>query len=188
MGQRPIGVRVRAASGEKAEQETVVVSVGEAARSLGVSERTVFRLLKSGALERVDLPMPDRIVSFNDSNVSDMKNDKKSNRSKPDSLSGDYDDGHNVGSSDLERIASLTRQLREKDAQIAQLLQTQQDLTQTYRRLQEQMYELAHLVLSHNAASAQARGEAELKAQSQTPTASRRGLSGLLGARKRSQR
>lgn len=154
-----------------------------------MSERTVFRLLKTGVLERVDVPPPERVVSFDDSNMSDMKSDKADNMSLRHHLSrvtANSDDSHSDGNSRLERTEGLARQVQEKDAQIAQLLQTQQEMTQTYKRLQEQMYELAHLVLSHNAAAAQA--EAELETQAQALTASRRGLSGLLSARKRAQR
>ena len=54
MGQRPIGVRIKGDEASIAPGQTLVVSVGEAARRLGVSERTVFRLLKTGQLERVN--------------------------------------------------------------------------------------------------------------------------------------
>ena len=54
----------------------------------------------------------------------------------------------------------LKQQLQEKDVQIAQLLLAEQEMTQTIKRLQEQMYELAHLVLTHNVAAAQAKAEA----------------------------
>ncbi len=191
MGQRPIGVRIKAASGENTGHENVVVSVGEAARLLGVSERTVFRLLKTGVLERVDVPQTKRTVCLNDSCMSDIKADisgKTRLQNSDQRSTSNSNDSHNVGNDGIERIKTLVEQVQEKDAQIAQLLQTQQEMTQTYTRLQEQMYELAHLVLSHNAAAAQAKAEAELRAHARESTSSRRGLTGLLGTRKRAQR
>ena len=80
-----------------------------------------------------------------------------------------------------EHVEILQQQVREKDVQIAQMLQAQQEMAQTIRHLQQQMYELAHLVLTHNVAAAQAKAEAELKAQELA--SSRRGLANLLGTR-----
>ena len=62
------------------------------------------------------------------------------------------------------------------------MLQAQQEMAQTIRHLQQQMFDLAHLVLTHNVAAAQAKAEAELKAQE---LGAKRGLANLLGTRTR---
>lgn len=49
------------------------------------------------------------------------------------------------------RQDDISKTVREKDAQIAQLLEQQRELQQQVVRLQEQMFELARLVLSQNA-------------------------------------
>jgi len=56
--------------------------------------------------------------------------------------------------SDKVTIASLemlTTSLRDKDAQIEQLIVNQREMNQTIQKLQEQMFELARLVLAQNA-------------------------------------
>ena len=192
MGQRPIAVRVKAdtaaGAAENDRVDDIIVSVGEAARRLDVSERTVFRLLKTGALERVDVPLNALSVKFNDRLMADMNTDKmmiKGKISPHATRLAANDVSHDADMDAQVQVGELKRQLEEKDAQIARMLLAQQELTQTNRRLHEQMYEMAHLVLSHNVAAAQARAEAELKAQEQALTDSRRGLSSLLGPRKR---
>ena len=176
MGQKPIAVRIKT-DVDSGSNDPDIVTVGEAARRLGVSERTVFRLLKTGELERVDS------VFMSAKNGKDDRHDagSKQRRYKASAISSTHmtdtkhsNDGH-----------ALAEQVKQKDAQIAELVRQQQEMTVTIRRLQEQMYELAHLVLSHNAAAAQARAEAELRLQEQASAVSRRGLAGLLGPRPR---
>ena len=184
MGQRPVAIRIRVDKPNVARGEHVVVGVAEAARRLNVSERTVYRMLKSGELERGNIAGDADTIG---SNMSDMtvkfKRDKsRQNVVKMSELS-DMNDADNASDTD-GRVDVLQRQVGEKDAQIAQLLTTQQELTRTIQRLQEQMYELAHLVLSHNAVAAQAKAEAELKAQ-QAQAKNKSGLAGLLGSRGR---
>lgn len=187
MGQRPIAIHIKVPRPDAAHDEHVVVGVAEAARRLDVSERTVYRLLKAGILERGSPSCNYDSGGTDDALMSD----------KPGSINGVRDTGAIVKMSAMSdntaengsverdpRIEHLQRQLDSKDAQIAQLLDVQQELAQTIRRLQEQMYELAHLVLTHNVAAAQAKAEAELKAQ-QEQAKGRGGLTGLLGSRGR---
>jgi hypothetical protein len=48
-----------------------------------------------------------------------------------------------------DSVSQLIDQLALRDAQIAQLLATQQELTRTVQRMQEQIFELACLVVRH---------------------------------------
>ncbi len=184
MGQRPVAIRIRVDKPNVACDEHVVVGVAEAARRLNVSERTVYRMLKTGELERGNTA--DNTDNCG-SNMADMTVKFKRIKSRSNAVSmshlADMDTAGDAGGA-TNQEETLKRQLEEKDAQIAQLLTTQQELTRAIQRLQEQMYELAHLVLSHNAAAAQAKAEAELKAQ-QAQAKNKSGLAGLLGSRGR---
>lgn len=172
------------------DKSCVVCSVSEAARRLGVSERTIFRLLKSEQLERVKPENDDQSLSASDGiNVkfdiamSDKKMSLfKQMRSEDGKLSVEMSD-INGNMTDKDAMCKfLGNQIREKDIQISQMLRSQQEMAQTIQRLQEQMFELAHLVLTHNVAAAQAKTESEIKAQEHS---SRRGLTNLLGVRNR---
>lgn len=129
--------------------EEQTFSITEAAHRLGVSERTIYRMLREGKLQRV--------------NVSDIRT--KFVRLKPAKsheimfelqVKDPRKVGHNLDKlSDrkwLETMESMQRELREKDVQIASLIEQQRELTQTLQRLQDQMFELARLTLSQNAA------------------------------------
>jgi hypothetical protein len=183
MGQRPIGVRIKDDEASSTPDALVVVSVGEAARRLGVSERTVFRLLKAGRLERVGSEDLVARCANNDSHMTDKAAQIKRSASRFKSVISLNDSHSMTVMSHEEHVQLLQQQVREKDVQIAQMLQAQQDMAQTVRHLQQQLYELAHLVLTHNVAAAQAKAEAELKAQELV--SSRRVLANLLGARTR---
>src|SRR5205085_8106436 len=108
------------------EKTTDLVSITEAALRLGVSERTVYRMMRSGKLKRV--------------NVSD-----KNGRSVRLEVSFEEHRGSNVAlnMSDKtdkvtdDRRVELVETIREKDAQIAQLLEQQRELQQNMQRLQE---------------------------------------------------
>jgi len=115
------------------------ISIGEAARLLGVSERTIYRMLRSGKLVR---------VSMSDKNVRTQVKVKASTFK----LGADHGGLSDSGS--LCPPEDLRRDLQHRDAQIAQLLTTQQELlatqqelTKTIQRLQDQIFELACLVV-----------------------------------------
>lgn len=187
MGQRPIAIRIKVPRPDAAHDEHVVVGVAEAARRLDVSERTVYRLLKAGVLERgfssCNPDNPDDNDTVNSDNLDRISMLRDSGAVVKMSVMSDNTASNGSIQRD-PRVEHLQRQLDSKDAQIAQMLDVQQELAQTIRRLQEQMYELAHLVLTHNVAAAQAKAEAELKAQ-QEQAKGRGGLTGLLGSRGR---
>lgn len=172
-----------------AESETVC-SISEAARRLGVSERTIFRLLKTGVLERVEpgeelnsFKNGSDISSNNDAVMSDInKFFFSKSKLKFYDVSVKMSDKNKILTDNNVNGHFLCEQIRQKDIHILHLLRSQQEMAQTIQRLQEQMFELAHLVLTHNAAAAQAKVESELKAQEQS---SRRGLANLLSSRNR---
>ena len=171
------------------ESETVC-SINEAAMRLGVSERTIFRLLKTGELERVEpdvdldgidqknVNQPNSGIFMSDTINSNRPRSKPKYHSLSFKMSDKYDNmtDNNV----INKL--LYEQITEKDIQISHLLRSQQDMAQTIKRLQEQMFELAHLVLSHSVAAAQAKTESELKAQEQS---SCRGLANLISSKNR---
>lgn len=109
------------------------ISIIEAARRLNVTERTVYRMLKSGRLTR----------HFEYDNVRIMSDEIEILRSnKTDKVT------KNVRHMSDTNQEPLRRQLEEKDTQIAQLLAQQRETSQLLERLQEQLYELTRFVLS----------------------------------------
>lgn len=109
------------------------ISITEAARRLNVSERTVYRMLKSGKLTRHYVSDSVRILS---DEVDALRSNIGSNPQ------------NSVSNMSDTMPDSLRQQLAEKDAQIAQLLARQRELSQMLERLQEQVYELTRFVLS----------------------------------------
>lgn len=129
-------------------QETTIetgVTIAQAAQRLGVSERTIYRMLRSGLLKR---------VSMSDNNVRSVRvvlSNSDVSISTDVSIPADKP----VGVSDklsVERVAELKREIEVRDAQIAGLIESQKELLQSVSRLQEQMFELARLVLSQHPA------------------------------------
>lgn len=111
---------------------------------LGVSERTVYRRLKSGKLV---LPLPSD-VSVHGVNMSGgVMACNVSNESSLGSDSMTKDVSLSVGIVTAVEVEKLRVQLSEKDAQISSLIDSQRELNQTIQRLQDQMFELARLVL-----------------------------------------
>jgi hypothetical protein len=76
-----------------------------------------------------------------------LKNDDRSESNSSDMSDKTSD---NVTQSVLD---SLRAEMAVKDEQIARLIEAQREMTATLQKLQEQMFELARLVLSQNAAS-----------------------------------
>lgn len=169
MGQRPISIRIKMRSGDGASDDYILLSVGEVAHRLGISERTVFRRIRSGELERADPSPAATDLAVRNSLMTDIKTDIKPNLRV---LSNDYvrlmtdNDRHKPrddSGEDREETQSLRSQLREKDIQIAQLMCTQGQLNETIQRLQDQLYEMSHLILSHHIEMEQSRLRADLE-------------------------
>jgi hypothetical protein len=139
------------------EPVSKVQRVRLAANTLGISERTVYRRLRSGKLEELptETLVADSVMSYGSDAVShelilsqiqtvierltcqiDMTNDK---------------------------LSVFQLELAGRDDQIRILLENQQELTRTIQNLQGQIYELARLALLQTATAADrpmSRGEA----------------------------
>lgn len=113
------------------------ITISEAARRLNVSERTVYRMLKSGKLTRLYQYDSVRLLS---DEVDDLGSNRGSNMSV------------NVSQMADAPSEPLRQQLAEKDALIAELLARQREMSQMLERLQEQLYELTRYVLSQTKA------------------------------------
>src|SRR5579871_4176515 len=131
-------------------ESTGALSVKEAALRLGVSERTVYRHLKSGKLKRSHLRDRRDIYDKMTVTVSRIGGEievEKASHEMSNSV-------ENVDSAVREDTLTLLREeLAKRDAQISTLLETQRDLAQTVQKQSEQLSELAHFVLSLSAAS-----------------------------------
>lgn len=109
------------------------ISITEAARRLNVSERTVYRMMKSGKIARIYEYDTVRLMSDEIEKLAQSRAEKQSDIVSL--IPSPIDTGVNL-------------QLAAKDAQIAQLLAQQQQMSQMLNRLQEQLHELTRFVLS----------------------------------------
>lgn len=109
------------------------LTITEAAQRLKVSERTVYRMMKSGKLKRVKLSDTVRLLA-----------------SEIEALSANPDEmrPENVRYMSVSELETLQKQLSDKDAIIAELLARQREMSVMMERLQEQLYELTRYVLS----------------------------------------
>lgn len=123
-----------------------VQRVRQAANVLGISERTVYRRLRSGKLE--NLPAETQPAVSVMSNVSEEQiAEVVSSQIKP--LLDRFACQNDMTN---DKLAVLGQQLTERDAQIRTLLENQQELTATIQKLQGQIYELARLALVQSSA------------------------------------
>lgn len=124
---------------ELADNETsnITVTIAEAARRLKVSERTVYRRIKSGKIQCVNLSdtksVPKVIISEKKT-VSDVKMSDNLVKAQ-------------AGTS-LQEMATLRAELQARDAQIESLIAGQREMNQTIQQLNQQIYELAKFVLA----------------------------------------
>lgn len=128
--------------GENSAPLSKVLRVKQAASTLGISERTVYRRLRSGKLDQlpVELPGTDDVVT----GVSDV--------SMLDLISSQIEAYLNkmACQNDMtnDKLSVLCQDLASRDAQIQTLLENQKELTLTIQKLQAQIYELARLALT----------------------------------------
>ena len=118
-----------------------VQQVRQAADSLGISERTVYRRLRSGKLEQ--LPAGSCRVG------SDMTSVSKEAMETliQDRVASRIDNVVCQNDMTLDKLTALRQDMAQKDAQIRSLLENQQELTLTIQKLQSQIFELARLAL-----------------------------------------
>ncbi|HLV78632.1 MAG TPA: helix-turn-helix domain-containing protein [Chthonomonadaceae bacterium] len=119
------------------------LSITETAMHLGVSERTVYRRLKEGKLRRSVSDKKGRHVRLILDLSSGTGHSKATDRGV---MSDNMSDRISVAAWE-----ALQQELRAKDEQIAGLIEQRQEMQAALQRLQEQIFELAHLTLSQNA-------------------------------------
>ena len=112
-----------------------------AADTLGISERTVYRRLRSGRLEQlpVEIRNTDAVMSnVSVSVVEDVIASQFASLSEKTACQFDMTN---------DNLAAIRQELATRDQQVETLLQNQQELLHTIQNLQGQIYELARLAL-----------------------------------------
>ena len=122
------------------------ISITEAALRLGVSERTIYRMLREGKLHRIVSDKNRRSVRL----YGEWVDVDASHRAVAGEVVSDKLSDNLPGIVPDELLKALRQELREKDAQIERLIEQQREMTAALNRLQDQMFELARLTLSQN--------------------------------------
>lgn len=133
---------IEASSEEAQGPISKVQRVRNAADTLGISERTVYRRLRAGTIEALsDITKPTDTVMTNDmaDGLVELLRTQDTELRKQLECQNDMT---------IDKLSCLWQNLSERDAQIRVLLQNQQELTLTIQNLQEQIYELARLALT----------------------------------------
>jgi chromosome segregation ATPase len=132
---------------ENPELLSKVQQVRQAASTLGISERTVYRRLRSGKLEQLPTePLPA-------DSVMTIVSEERMEASLQDRIASKLDKMVCQNDMTNDNLAALRQELAHKDAQIRTLLENQQELTHTIQKLQEQIFELARLALLQSSRS-----------------------------------
>lgn len=109
------------------------VTIAEAAQILGVSERTVYRRIKSGEIQRVNLSDSRAVARVFCEENQNVKSVKMSD------------------AGEINQIAEVMRiraEVAARDAQIESLIANQREMNQTIQQLNQQLYELARLIFA----------------------------------------
>jgi predicted DNA-binding transcriptional regulator YafY len=147
------------------------VTIAEAARRLGVSERTIYRRLREGKIQRADV---------SDNRLTNVTISTMFSSQVTDNLS---DNETVLSDKSYEEVLSVLKQeMAEKDRLIANLLDNQRELVQTVNQLQQQLHELAKWVLAQKSGS-EAMAEALARAQTTETLRNQNWLSKLLFSR-----
>ena len=111
-----------------------VQRVRQAASTLGISERTVYRRLRSGKLEQ--LPAESQSVD----SVMTFVSEETVQKIVASQITPHID--RIVCQNDMtnDNLANLRQELANRDAQIRSLLENQQELTHTIQKLQAQIF------------------------------------------------
>jgi len=118
-----------------------VLRVRHAANTLGISERTVYRRLRSGKLEQLptEIPLNDNVMTFvSEATVIELISTQIDPHLSKLACQNDMTN---------DKLSALRQELENRDAQIQTLLENQKELTLTIQKLQAQMFELARLAL-----------------------------------------
>ena len=128
-------------------------TITEAAIYLKVSERTIYRMIEAGILTRLrGVDKNGKNVTFVKGKMLDEAEKLSSSVAKMSQVSDNSTSDTSIAKEGMQtdcksELESLRVELEAKDIQIKHLLATQQELAQSVQRFQEQMYELARLVL-----------------------------------------
>ncbi len=158
---------------ENTDAISKVQRVRQAANNLGISERTVYRRLRSGKLEQ--LPLESQSTDTVMSSVSI----ERVEAIIQDQIASRIDKVMCQNDMTNDNLANLRQELGNRDAQIRSLLETQQELTHTIQKLQAQIFELARLALIQPAKVDEKPEEAALVVELQS-SHPRTGLRGIL--------
>jgi hypothetical protein len=127
---------------ENSEPISKVQQVRQAASVMGISERTVYRRLRSGRLDQLptETPVADSVMTVvNDATIAEL-------------ISAQIEPHLHkmVCQNDMtnDKLSALSQELVNRDVQIRTLLENQKELTLTIQKLQAQIYELARLALT----------------------------------------
>ena len=118
-----------------------VERIRQAANTLGISERTVYRRLRSGKIDQ--LPVVERsrdtvMSSVSESDVLKLITSQMTPIIAQITCQFDMTN---------DNLSILRREIADRDARIRSLLENQQELTHTIQNLQGQIFELARLAL-----------------------------------------
>ncbi len=126
----------------KADEDKKVERVRVAAEMLGISERTVYRRLRSGRLSA--LPAP---VHTTDNDMTDVSKSEPIDKYAV-QMQGMQDLLMSLTVMTNDMILPLQLAVKTRDEQISALLDDQRKLRESLENLQGQVYELARLALS----------------------------------------
>ncbi|MCW3055825.1 MAG: hypothetical protein JWN14_4995 [Chthonomonadales bacterium] len=153
------------------ESISKVQQVRQAANVMGISERTVYRRLRSGKLEQLpsEIPFTDNVMTLvSETTMAEQISVQISPRM--DKLARQIDMTN-------DNLSALRQELANRDAQIQMLLENQKELTATIQKLHAQIFELARLALIQPAKTEEKPAEVSLTIDS--PSLKRKG--GLMG-------
>ena len=118
-----------------------VERIRQAANTLGISERTVYRRLRSGKIEQLPVAECGRdtvVSSVSDADVLSLFTSQ---------FAPMFDQIVRQNDMTNDNLSILRREIADRDACIRSLLENQQELTHTIQNLQGQIFELARLAL-----------------------------------------
>jgi len=126
---------------EITESISKVQQVRQAANVMGISERTVYRRLRSGKLEQ----LPTEVAGTD--NVMTYVSETAMVELMAVQIEPHMDRLARQNDMTNDKLSALRQELANRDAQIQMLLENQKELTATIQKLQAQIYELARLAL-----------------------------------------
>ncbi|GEM_PF-4750033 len=115
------------------QEKLTSVPIAEAARILGISERTVYRRIKSGDIRRDKVSDREAVARVFCEGITVESVVK---------MSDTVDFPQNT------EVAAIRAEVAARDAQIESLIANQREMNQTIQQLNQQLYELARLIFA----------------------------------------